>query len=55
MDLSGLAIKDIEKELMSDHPSEATAENVMEEAIDVAKGIKEATVVTLADPIPNEQ
>ena len=47
LDLSGLAMDDVEKELP---PSEATAENVMEEATDVAKGMKEATVITLADP-----
>jgi len=52
LDLSGLAIEDIEKELMSDLPSEATVENVMEEATDVAEGVKEAIVVTLANPVP---
>ena len=54
LDLSGLAIDDVEKELMSDYPTKATIENVMEETIDVAEGMKEATVVTPANPIPNE-
>ena len=52
LDLSGLAMDDIEKELMS---SEATAENMMEEAINVAEGMKEATVITPVDLVPNEQ
>ena len=37
LDLSGLAVDDVKKELMSDRPSKATAENVMEGAIDIAK------------------
>ena len=52
LDLSGLAMDDIKKELMS---SEATMENVMEEATDIAKGMKEATVITPTDPICNKQ
>ena len=47
-----MVVDDVEKELMS---SKATAENVTEEATDVAEGVKEATVVTPADPVPNEQ
>ena len=35
--------------------SKATAENVMEEAKDVAKGMKGATVIIPADPVPDEQ
>ena len=54
LDLFGLAVEDIEKELMFDLPSEATAENAMEEATDVAEGVKEAIVVTLANPIPED-
>nr|POF18905.1 hypothetical protein CFP56_29728 [Quercus suber] len=42
LDLSGLAMDDVEKELMS-------SEAVAEEAIDVAEGMKEATVITPAD------
>ena len=55
LDLSGLAVDDVVKELMSDHPSEATMEDVMEEATNVAEGMKEATIVTPADPVPDEQ
>ena len=51
LDLSGLAMDNVEKELMS---SEATVENVMEEATDVAEGMKKAIVITLADLIPDE-
>nr|POE55500.1 hypothetical protein CFP56_67268 [Quercus suber] len=52
LDLFGLAMDDVEKELMS---SEATMENVTEEATDVVEGRKEATVITPVDPVPNEQ
>ena len=52
LDLSGLAMDDVEKELLS---SEATMENVTEEAIDSAKGTKEAAVLTPVDPVPDEQ
>ena len=55
LDLFGLAVDDIVKELMSDHPSEATVEDVMEEATNVAEGMKEATIVTPADLVPDEQ
>ena len=52
LDLSGLVMDDVKKELMS---SEATMENVIEEATDIAKGMKEATVITPVDPVPDEQ
>nr|POF01933.1 hypothetical protein CFP56_06386 [Quercus suber] len=52
LDLSGLAVDDIEKELLS---VKATTENVMEEAIDVAEGMKDATVITPADLVPDKQ
>nr|POE98662.1 hypothetical protein CFP56_67952 [Quercus suber] len=48
LDLSGLAVDDIEKELMSDHPFEVTAKNKTKEAKNTAKVMKEALV-------PNEQ
>ena len=51
LDLFGLAMDNVEKELMS---SEATVENVMEEATNVAEGMKKAIVITLADLIPDE-
>ena len=47
----GLVVDDVEKELMSDRPFEAIAENVSEGATDTAKVMKEA----LANPVPNEQ
>ena len=47
----GLVVDDIEKELMSDRPFEAIAENVSEGATDAAKVMKEAPI----NPIPNEQ
>ena len=52
LDLSGLAVDDVKKELMS---SKATAKNVVEEATNVAEGMKEATAITPADPVPDEQ
>ena len=52
LDLFGLAMDNVEKELMS---SEATVENVMEEATNVTEGMKEATIITPADPVPDEQ
>ena len=51
LDVSGLAMDDVEKELMFDRPFEATAKNVMEEATNAAEVMKEAPT----DPIPNEQ
>ena len=54
LDLSGLVMGDVEKELLSDRPSKATAKNVMVEATIVAEVIEEATPITLADPTPDE-
>ena len=53
LDLSGLVVDDVEKELISDHPTKATMENVMEETTDVAEGMEEATIVTPTDPVPD--
>lgn len=39
LDLFGLVMGDVEKELLFDRPFEATAENVMEEATIVAEVI----------------
>ena len=52
LDLSALVMDNVEKKLMSDHPSEATTENVMEEATDIAEVMEEAAITT---PVPNEQ
>ena len=48
LDLFGLAVDNVKKELMSDCPFEVTAEDVTEEATDTAKLMKEAS-------IPDEQ
>ena len=55
LDLSGLVMDDVEKELLVDHPSEATVENVTEETTTVANVMEEVMTMTLADPVPNEQ
>nr|POF19875.1 hypothetical protein CFP56_71999 [Quercus suber] len=55
LDLFGLVMGDVEKELLSNCPFEATAENVMEEATTIAEVIEEAAPVTSADPTPDEQ
>ena len=55
LDLSDLAMDDIEKELMSDHPSEVAAENVTEGATEVAKVMEEVAVTIPTDPILDEQ
>ena len=55
LELFGLATEDVEKEPISNCPSEAIGENVTEEATDVAEGMKKATVVTLTDPVPDDQ
>jgi len=52
LDLSGLAMDDVKKELLS---IEATTENVTEESTDVAEGMKEATIITPADLVLDKQ
>ena len=54
LDLSGLVMDEVKKELMADRPFEVTAENVMEEAIDIIEVMEEAAITTPADPIPNK-
>nr|POF06032.1 hypothetical protein CFP56_47743 [Quercus suber] len=54
LDLSGLVMGEVEKELLADCPSEATAENVMEEATTIVEVTEEAMTITPADPAPNE-
>ena len=54
LDLSDLAMDDIEKELMSNHPSEVAAENVTEGATEVAKVMEEAAITIPTDPILDE-
>nr|POF19809.1 hypothetical protein CFP56_24805 [Quercus suber] len=55
LDLFGLAMDDVEKELMADHPFDVTIENVTDEATDVAKVMEEAAITTLADHILDKQ
>ena len=55
LDLSGLAVDDVEKELIFDCPSEATVKNVTKGATDVAEVMEEAAITTHADLVPNEQ
>ena len=55
LNLSGLVMGDVEKELLSDRPSKATTENVMEEATTIAEVTKKGAPVTPADPTPDEQ
>ena len=54
LDHSNLAVDDVEKELMFDHPSKATMENVTERATDVAEVMEEVTSTTPANLIPNK-
>ena len=49
LDLPGLVVDDVEKELMS---SEAIAENVTEEATNVAEGMKESHCYNPYRPCP---
>ena len=55
LDLSGLDMGDVEKEFLSDHLFETTAENVTEEAIIIAEVMEEAATTTLANLVPDEQ
>ena len=51
LDLSGLVMGDVEKELLFDRPFEATTENVTEEATIVSEVMEEAATTTPADPV----
>lgn len=55
LDLSGLVIGDVEKELLSERPSEATTKNVMEEATTVAEMTEEAASIIPVDLVSDEQ
>ena len=54
LDLFGLVMDEVKKELMADRPFEVTVENVMEEATDIIEVMEEAAITTPADPIPNK-
>ena len=49
-----LSICEVKKKLLADCPSEATVENVMEEATTIAEVMEKAMTITLANPAPNE-
>ena len=55
LDLSGLVMDDVEKELLVDRPSEVTAGNVTKEATDVAEVMEEAAITTSTNLVPNKQ
>jgi len=55
LDLSGLVMDDVEKELLANRPSEAIVKNVMEEVTTIAELIEEVTPITPADPTLDEQ
>ena len=55
LDLSGLVIGEVEKELLANRPSEATAENVTEEATYFVEIMEEAAIITHVDPVPDKQ
>ena len=55
LDLSGLVMDDVEKELLVNRPSEVTAGNVTKEATDVAEVMEEAIITTPVDLFPNDQ
>ena len=55
LDLFGLVMDDVVKELMSNCHFEAMVENVTEEAINVAEVMEEAAITTFVDHVPNEQ
>nr|POE61873.1 hypothetical protein CFP56_75302 [Quercus suber] len=53
LDLSGLVMGDVEKELLSDRPSKATTK--MEEATIIAEVMEQAATTIPANPVPDEQ
>ena len=55
LDLSGLVMDDVENEHISNRPSEATVENVIEEATNIAEVMEEGAITTPIDPILDEQ
>ena len=55
LDLSGLVMDDVENEHISNRPSEATVENVTEEATNIAEVMEEGAITTPIDPILDDQ
>ena len=54
LDLSGLVMDEVEKELLANRSFEVIAENVTKEATDVAKVMEEATITIPADLVLDE-
>ena len=54
LDLSGLVMDEVEKQLLADRPSDVTVKNVTKEAIDVVEVMEEAAITTSADLVPDE-
>ena len=55
LDLFGLVMNDVKKELLVDRPSEAMAKNVTKETTTAADVMEEAAITTPTNPIPDEQ
>ncbi|KAL0008929.1 hypothetical protein SO802_010431 [Lithocarpus litseifolius] len=55
LDLFGLVMGEVEKELLVDHPSKVIVKNVTEEATDVVEVMEEARITTPADLVPDKQ
>ena len=55
LDLSGLFIGDVEKELLFDHPFKAIVENVMEEATTIAEVTDEVAPITPTNLLMNNK
>nr|POF21224.1 hypothetical protein CFP56_27003 [Quercus suber] len=55
LDLFGLVVGNVKKELMADHPYEVIAENVIEEATEITEVMEEAAITALAISIPDDQ
>ena len=54
LDLFGLVLDEVEKELLANHPSEVLAKNVMQEATNTTKVMEKATITTPVDPVPDK-
>ena len=54
LDLFGLVLDEVEKELLANHPSEVSAKNVMQEATDTTEVMEKAAITTPIDPVPDK-
>nr|POE92213.1 hypothetical protein CFP56_27608 [Quercus suber] len=55
LDLFGLVMDEVEKELLADCPSKVMAENVTDGVTDAAEVMEEATTTTPTDLVPDKQ